>query len=125
MTTCAAACRDEDGAAPVAVALTAGPGDVATPIACTLAPDSLGGRLDDWQDVLSNATTRVAIPGGVRVVLDDDTPMDELVRLAAAEHDCCLFFRFAITIDVRGVALEVTAPDDALSIVQSLFGAPS
>ena len=49
-------------------------------------------------------------------------PIAELMRLVAAEQDCCQFFRFAITVDTRGVALEVRAPDDALSIVESMFG---
>ncbi len=52
-------------------------------------------------------------------------PTDELIRLVAGEQDCCQFFRFAITVDTRGVALEVRAPDDARSIVESLFGSPS
>ena len=49
----------------------------------------------------------------------------ELMRLVAAEQDCCQFFRFAITVDTRGVALEVRAPEDALPIVESMFGVPS
>ena len=50
-------------------------------------------------------------------------PLDELMRLTAAEQDCCQFLTFAITVDTRGIGLEVTAPADALPIVQSLFGA--
>jgi len=47
------------------------------------------------------------------------------MRLAAAEQDCCQFFTFAITIDSRGVALEVRAPDDALPVLHTLFGRPA
>ena len=108
-----------------AVALTAKRDDAPAPIACTLAPDSMSGRVDDWWALLSHATTRVAIDGGVRVELDADAPTDELMRLVSAEQRCCRFFRFAITVDGRGVALEVTAPDDALPILHSVFGAPS
>ena len=55
----------------------------------------------------------------------ESVPITELMRLVAAEQDCCQFFRFAITVDTRGVALEVRAPEDALSIVESMFGTPS
>ena len=119
-------CISADGdVQPSAVALTSKPDDGPTPIACTLAPDSMGGRVDDWQTLLAHARTRVALDGGVRVELDADTPTDELMRLVAAEQSCCRFMQFAITVDGRGIALEVTAPDDALPILQSLFGTPS
>jgi hypothetical protein len=52
-----------------------------------------------------------------------DAPLADVARLAAAEQDCCRFFSFALTVDERGVALEVRAPDDALSLVEALFGA--
>ena len=47
------------------------------------------------------------------------------MHLVVAEQDCCQFVRFAITVDTRGVALEVRASNDAQSIVESMFGAPS
>ena len=72
------------------------------PIACTLAPDSMGGRVDDWWRLMAHATTRVALDGGVRVELDADTPADQLMRLVAAEQSCCRFMQFAITVDGRG-----------------------
>jgi DNA-binding transcriptional MerR regulator len=103
------------------IELTAKPEPVA--IACTLSAESLGGRLDDWQSVLSHAVGRDAIEGGVRVELDSHIDLTELCRLAAAEQDCCRFFAFSITIDGRGVGLEVRAPADAVSIVEALFGA--
>ncbi len=52
-----------------------------------------------------------------------DTDLTALAQLVAAEHDCCSFLSFVITIDGRGVALEVTAPDEAAEVVESLFGA--
>ena len=66
---------------------------------------------------------RDGIDHGLRASFGADVPLDELTRLVAAELDCCQFFSFAITVDARGVALEVSAPDDALPILQSLFGA--
>lgn len=95
----------------------------ATPIVCTLDPDRVPGRLDDWNAALADAT-RTAIEGGVRVELGD-IDIADLVRLAAAEQDCCRFFSFRITIDERGHALEVTAPAETTDIVHAAFGAPA
>lgn len=92
------------------------------PIACSLEAESLRGRLDDWQSLLTHATARHAIVDGVRIEFDAAVPSHDLMRLVAAEQHCCQFFRFAITVDTRGTALEVTAPADARPIVESLFG---
>jgi DNA-binding transcriptional MerR regulator len=122
---CVSSPPDDSPSVPQAVSLTAKPtvADV-PPIACT-AGTGLRGQLDAWAALLTHASGRSAIDGGVRVELDGTTPLDELIRLTAAEHDCCRFFNFAITIDTRGVALEVRGPDEASPIVQSLFGAAS
>jgi hypothetical protein len=96
------------------------------PIACTLQAGSLRGRLDEWRSLLDHAVARRDIDeSGVRVEFGDDVPTGDLMRLVAAEQDCCQFLRFAITVDTRGIALEVRAPSDARPIVESLFGAPS
>src|SRR4029078_5839051 len=61
-----------DEAEALAVTLTTKPDTAETPITCTLTPQSVSGRMDDWSSMLSHVTTRVAIPGGVRVGLDVD-----------------------------------------------------
>jgi MerR family copper efflux transcriptional regulator len=94
-------------------------------IACTLSAGSMKGRIADWNSLLTHVERRERIDGGVRSVFSSSVPITDLMRLVAAEQDCCQFFRFAITVDTRGVALEVRAPEDALSIVESMFGAPS
>ncbi len=94
-------------------------------IACTLSAGSMKGRLADWNSLLAHVERRERIDGGVRSVFAESVPITDLMRLVAAEQDCCQFFRFAITVDTRGVALEVRAPEDALSIVDSMFGTPS
>lgn len=95
----------------------------ATTIACTLGSQAMGGRLDDWHRLLGHATRREQVENGLRITFGTDTPCDELIRLVTAEQECCQFFRFAITVDTRGVALEIYAPDDAPAVLQSLFGA--
>jgi len=92
------------------------------PIACTLGADDLATRLDDWNAVLVSVTDRVAIDGGLRLTFAADLDVAQLARLTAAEVDCCAFYRFALTFDERGVALEVTAPDAAAIVLASLFG---
>jgi MerR family copper efflux transcriptional regulator len=99
--------------------------DVEVPIACTLPPDALRGQVEEWQALLEHAERRAPLEDGVRIELSLDTPVQELMRLVAAEQDCCQFLRFAITVDARGVGLEVRGPADAQVIIESLFGVPA
>jgi len=96
--------------------------DEAVPIACTLTSQSMRGRRDEWQRLLSHVTDRETLDNGLRATFGRTTPLAELMRLVAAEQDCCQFFDFAITVDTRGIALEVRAPADALPVLQALFG---
>jgi DNA-binding transcriptional MerR regulator len=93
------------------------------PIACTLGAAEMPDRLADWDRLLHHAVGRSALPsGGLRVEFDESVDVGDLARLVVAEQECCAFFRFAITIDGRGVALEVDAPADAHDLVAGLFG---
>jgi DNA-binding transcriptional MerR regulator len=105
------------------VALSARPNSVgAAPTACTLAAGAMRSRIADWRAVLAHVSRREEIVNGVRLVFDPTAPFGELMRLSAAEQDCCQFFAFAITVDTRGIALEVTASAEARPIVHSMFG---
>lgn len=122
----------EDGVCATAVATTS-MNSMATldaksdpPIACTLEPNVMADRVADWNAVLQLAQTRsVTTDGALRVEFSDGIDVAELSRLAAAEQQCCAFFSFAITIDTRGAALEVRAPDAAADIVSAVFGQPA
>lgn len=110
--------------APITVPVTlASTSAAATPIACTLDRAEMPDRMAEWQAVLATVRERMALPDGVRLTFNDAVALDQVARLATAEQDCCSFFSFAITVDARGAALEVRAPDDAHHIVESLFGA--
>jgi hypothetical protein len=61
----------------------------------------------------------------LRIRFDADVSPQQLARLVHAEQACCAFYSFAITIDSRGLALEVRAPDGATDIMFSLFGLPA
>jgi hypothetical protein len=92
------------------------------PIACSLTATDLSARLGAWQEVLTHVVDRAPIDDGLRLVLGPTAPIGDIARLAAAEHACCAFFSFAVTIDARGAALEVSAPADASEILTALFG---
>jgi DNA-binding transcriptional MerR regulator len=126
---------DPSGSAPgeFSVALTTkranGPDAI---VACTHSPDRLRDRINTWNELLDDhsglldaVTTCVAIDDGVRLEFAPGIDLPELAHLAAAEQDCCRFFNFAITIDHRGIGLDITAPPDAHAAVTALFGAPS
>lgn len=93
------------------------------PVACTLDAGEMPGRLDSWRSVLRRVAGRTATgDGGLRLTFDPAVDVAALARLIAAEQGCCAFFAFALTVDQRGVALEVRAPDDAGPVVAALFG---
>ena len=95
------------------------------PIACTLEVEAMPERLAAWRAVLGQAATRTrTADGGLRVGLPGDVELGELTQLVVAEQRCCAFFAFAITVDARGVALEVRAPASADAVVDALFGEP-
>jgi MerR family transcriptional regulator, copper efflux regulator len=99
------------------------PQPVDVPIACTLEPGALGGRLAEWRTVLDHVRSRVSTAdGGLRIGFDAAADIGRLATLVAAEQRCCPFFSFALTVDHRGLALEVRAPQDAGGIVDELFG---
>jgi hypothetical protein len=96
------------------------------PIACTLEPAELPDRIAGWRSVLGPAGSRtIAADGTVRVELGAAADIEGLARLVAAEQACCAFFSFAITVDGRGVGLEVRAPTEAADLVADLFGQPA
>ena len=70
---------------------------------------------------MGHVVNRIPIDGGTRLQLDTDVPLDQLALLVAAEQRCCSFFASAITVDSRGVALEVRAPAEGQAMVESLF----
>jgi DNA-binding transcriptional MerR regulator len=118
------ACLHEPAGA--AVALTPGQQPDEPPIACTLGTAEMGGRLAEWERLLAAVDQRLPLQsGGVRVEFSADVDVADLARLVDAERTCCAFFRFAITVDGRGVGLEVDAPAEALGLVTALVGEPS
>lgn len=93
------------------------------PIACSLDGAALGDRREEWHAALAGVVAREPLPGGVRLLLGPGRDLGEIARLVGAEQSCCAFLRFALTVDERGAALEVRAPDAAADLLATLFGA--
>lgn len=92
-------------------------------LACTLDGDALPGRLSAWDSLLDQAGRRMSLPdGGLRLQFNEGVPVEALARITSAERQCCAFFSFSITLDGRGIGLEIRAPDGAQELVASLFG---
>jgi len=124
---CACVAGEADGAPPVeASPVTLGrasdAGPPHPPVACTLDPDAIVPRRAEWAAVLSGATRRRRVDGGLRIELGPDVDLGDLARLIGAEQQCCAFFRFALLVDAGGTALEARAPDVAGGVVDELFG---
>lgn len=107
------------------VSVTIGRRSDTVPMACTLegALPAVQARIAEWQAVLAHVRSRETVAGGaMRLVFDASVPLGELTRLVVAERACCQFFAFAVTVDGRGVGLEVGAPAGAEDLVASVFG---
>jgi MerR family transcriptional regulator, copper efflux regulator len=91
-------------------------GCVREPVGCTLDPAELPGRLREWGELTDHVVARTPVDGGIRLQLDAGTPLGDVAELVAAEHSCCSFFAFALTVDGRGPALEVRGPAEALAL---------
>lgn len=98
-------------------------------LGCSLDPGEVDDRILAWRDLLRFVTERESIDGkpgdgavGLRLVLDPTVPADDLFGLATAEQGCCTFFSFAVTIDERGLALEVRVPGHAAPVLDAVFG---
>lgn len=70
-------------------------------IACSLQPDLVGGRIDDWNRVLAKVKSRESISNGLR----GDVDLVELAELVDAEQSCCSFFTIGIGVTADRVWL--------------------
>lgn len=125
---CSFACAClQDVAEPESSAVNLPPGTPLDPlIACTLPRSAIPDRVAAWQSALSSAhaPTRTS-DRRLRIEFDSAITFSELAALAAAERECCSFFSFALTVDNRGMGLEVEAPAAAREILDGMFGTSS
>jgi DNA-binding transcriptional MerR regulator len=120
---CACLARGDGATTPETAVVLSPKSPTDSPLACTLQPAEMPDRIADWQAALSSARERsMTTTGRLRVELDRNVDVAELACLIAAEQECCSFFSFALTIDERGIGLEVGASDGATEIVDTVFG---
>ena len=91
-------------------------------LACSLDGHDVEARIGEWRALLAEGVDRQPITDGVRLVLATSAALAEAARLAAAEHDCCPFLSFALTVDGRGMAIEATAPPDGRALLDAVLG---
>ena len=118
----ALASRPLDGPCSDACGCTTQAAHAGVPVACSLAGDAVEVRLAEWREVLASVSDRERMPNGIRLLLDPSAPLARIAELAVAEHACCPFLDFTLTIDGRGTALEVSAPGDGRELVDALVG---
>lgn len=106
-----------------AAAPAAAPAPASASIACSLGAAELSGRIEDWKALLVHVRRRVPVDGGVRLEFGEVVSVADVARLVAAEQACCPFLAFALTVDGRGLALEVRAPVEAQPLLDDLFAA--
>lgn len=94
------------------------------PLACTLGPEDVPARLDEWRSVLVGtvADRDRPAPGLLRMRLRDDAGLDPVVDLARREQACCAFFRFRLEIEAAAVTLVVEVPVGAEAVLDDFAG---
>jgi hypothetical protein len=93
------------------------------PIACTLAPDRMRGRLAFIDALTADALLdQQPIAGGMRSRFLDAAGIEERVReLVELESRCCAFLRFAIGRDRDAIVLDITGSADAQPVIEQYF----
>jgi len=92
------------------------------PIACSLTPAGAQSQLGEWRTLLAAVVTDAQRPAPTTLMLrlrDDPSQLAAVVALAQREKACCPFFGFAIEIAADSLALQVTVPPDAVSLLDS------
>jgi hypothetical protein len=92
------------------------------PIACSLEPSAIPERLSEFENILAKTRRRLVVEGGLRLEFDPTIDLGALAKLLTAEQQCCPFWSFSVTIDDRGIALEVRGPEGTADILDALFG---
>jgi DNA-binding transcriptional MerR regulator len=89
------------------------------PVACSLTSAAIGGRAEQWQQLMRGAEHE-EIPDGRRLTLPIQR-IEAITALAAAEQQCCPFFDFRLHLDGSVLHLEVRAPAEGADLLAELF----
>lgn len=90
------------------------------PIACTLSAADLVDRGEAWRRVLTFATARDDVDGGVLITFDDAPGVAAtLEQLAALEAECCSWM--AMTVSSPPPRLRIASTGDGVGAVRRMF----
>jgi hypothetical protein len=93
------------------------------PIACTLCPDKMRGRLADLDAVAREALIdKTPIDCGLRHRFRAHPDIErEIRRLAAAEAECSAFLTSTVTTEPSVLLLDITGSPDAQPVIDEFF----
>lgn len=94
------------------------------PIVCTLHPNELGGRLQEWHRLFAGHLAGIGRPAPtrLRLTLTADAGLERTRELAAREMGCCAFMTFTVTpVDGR-LLMDVEVPAAAAPTLDGLAG---
>lgn len=90
-----------------------------TPIACSLTQTAAQAQLQEWRSILAASVAAIDQVSRTELSLRlrDLSHLEALARLAQREKTCCPFFGFTICIEADGLALRISVPEDAASLL--------
>jgi uncharacterized protein YbjT (DUF2867 family) len=94
------------------------------PIACTLHPNEMGGRLEEWHRLFAAHLGGIQRPAPtrLRLILAADAGVDRVRDLAAREMACCAFMAFTVTLAGGRLLLDAEVPAEAAPTLDGLAG---
>jgi hypothetical protein len=94
------------------------------PIACTLHPNEMGGRLEEWHRLFAAHLGGIQRPAPtrLRLVLAAGAGVDRVRDLAAREMACCAFMTFTVTPSGRRLLVDAEVPAEAAPTLDGLAG---
>ena len=93
-------------------------------IVCTLHPNELGGRLEEWHRLFAAHLARIerSAPTRLRLLLAADAGLQRTRELAAREMACCAFMTFTVTPAHGRLLVDVEVPEEAAPTLDGLAG---
>ena len=95
--------------------------DPDAPIACSLAPDDVPGRIALLERLRDAATVVARTPHGLRLRFPPDAGVEaDVRRFAVEEQRCCTFWAFSVDARSAGVTLRWEGPPAAGELLDHL-----
>jgi hypothetical protein len=94
------------------------------PIACTLHPNEMGARLEEWHRLFAAHLEEIQRPAStrLRLVLAANADVDRARDLAAREMACCAFMTITVTRGGGRLLVDVEVPAEAAPTLDGLAG---